>query len=134
MAGVLLELWRQPLRFDPDRESLRSFVLAQAHARAVRVVRTARRADAASTVTATATARSAAGESPVAPSGDEHAASLLSCLPRPERRVLALAYLDGYSCAELAALLDQPAAAVARRMRDALVGLAPHSTQKEPQC
>ncbi len=36
---IFLRLWRQPDRFDPDRGSLRSFLLAQAHGRAVDAVR-----------------------------------------------------------------------------------------------
>ncbi|HEY1456590.1 MAG TPA: sigma-70 family RNA polymerase sigma factor, partial [Candidatus Dormibacteraeota bacterium] len=32
---VFLRLWREPDRFDPGRGSLRSFLLAQAHGRAV---------------------------------------------------------------------------------------------------
>ena len=36
---VLLKLWSQPDRFDPDRGSLRSFLLTQTHSRAVDIVR-----------------------------------------------------------------------------------------------
>ena len=36
---VFLRLWREPDRFDPDPGSLRSFLLAQAHGRAVDAVR-----------------------------------------------------------------------------------------------
>src|ERR1700680_5330908 len=36
---VFLRLWNQPDRFDPARGSLRSFLLAQAHGRAVDAVR-----------------------------------------------------------------------------------------------
>lgn len=36
---VFLRLWNQPDRFDPARGSLRSFLLAQAHSRAVDVLR-----------------------------------------------------------------------------------------------
>src|SRR6202161_2524433 len=36
---VFLRLWNQPDRFDPTRGSLRSFLLAQSHARAVDAIR-----------------------------------------------------------------------------------------------
>src|ERR1700726_179172 len=36
---VFLRLWNQPDRFDPARGSLRSFLLAQSHGKAVDVVR-----------------------------------------------------------------------------------------------
>src|SRR5476649_1453847 len=36
---VFLRLWNQPDRFDPTRGTLRSFLLAQSHARAVDAIR-----------------------------------------------------------------------------------------------
>lgn len=36
---VFIRLWNEPDRFDPDRGSLRSFVLAQTHGRAVDMIR-----------------------------------------------------------------------------------------------
>jgi RNA polymerase sigma-70 factor (ECF subfamily) len=36
---VFLRLWNQPDRFDPNRGTLRSFLLAQSHARAVDAIR-----------------------------------------------------------------------------------------------
>src|ERR1700677_43413 len=36
---IFLRLWNQPERFDPARGTLRSFLLTQAHARAVDVIR-----------------------------------------------------------------------------------------------
>src|SRR5580658_6521310 len=36
---VFLRLWNQPERYDPDRGSIRSFLLAQTHGRAIDLLR-----------------------------------------------------------------------------------------------
>ena len=41
---VFLRLWNQPDRFDPGRGTLRSFLLAQSHARAVDAIRSLKHA------------------------------------------------------------------------------------------
>ena len=56
---VFLRLWNQPDRFDPSRGSLRSFLLAQSHGRAVDAVRSSTRGDSARTATPGRTAEAA---------------------------------------------------------------------------
>jgi len=119
---VFLRLWRHPERFDPTRGSLRSFLLTQAHARAVDAIRTlnARRRR---------------------EQGDAHAKAgveydifheywemvrcdyidrALEVIPSDERRAIELAYFDGHTYVEVAQLLDQPEGTIKSRIRNGM--------------
>lgn len=115
VAEVLMELWCQPQRFGPDAYSLRASLLGRAHARAAAVARAGR---------GDAVARP--GERLVDHHGDDHAAQVLSGLPEAEQAVIALAYLGGYSCRQIAEALEEPEPVVAARMRSGLRRLAQH--------
>ena len=119
---VFLRLWNQPDRFDPARGSLRSFLLAQAHARAVDAVRSSssRRAREARDAVRTA-------ESPYDMQREvwdlavaDQVSSALGELPEEERRAIELAYFDGHTYREVAQLLDQPEGTVKSRIRNGM--------------
>jgi RNA polymerase sigma-70 factor, ECF subfamily len=127
---VFLRLWREPDRFDPERGSLRSFLLAQAHGRAVDAVRSSssRRArearDAARTARAGYDMEHEAWDLALA----DQVASALGELSEDERRAIELAYFEGRTYREVARVLEQPEGTVKsrirsgmRRLRDALV-------------
>jgi RNA polymerase sigma-70 factor, ECF subfamily len=127
---VFLRLWRHPDRFDSARGSLRSFLLTQAHARAVDTIRTlnARR---------------------LREQGDAHLLGgiehdifhaywemkrfdyverALEEIPAEERVAIELAYFDEHTYIEVAEILNQPEGTIKsrirngmRRMREALV-------------
>jgi len=118
---VLLELWRQPSTFDPDRGSLRSFLLSRAHARAADLARASRRSGVSPWYPETACRDDAGVETSTGV--DAHAAQLLSDLTDDEREAILLAYLDGHSYPEIAAVLDQPSPHVARVIRTGLEDL-----------
>lgn len=123
---VLMDLWRQPGRFDPDRSTMRAFLLRQAHASAVEVVRAGGPRAGTGTTSGAAGKRSGSRTLDLAAlagrTGD-HAWALLSCLPDDERDAVALAYSCGYSSRDLSGLLDEPEATVNARMRSGLTGL-----------
>jgi RNA polymerase sigma-70 factor (ECF subfamily) len=127
---VFLRLWREPDRFDPERGSLRSFLLAQAHGRAVDAVRSSssRRAretrDAARTARAQYDMQHEAWDLALA----DQVTRAMGELSDDERRAIELAYFDGRTYREVARELEQPEGTVKsrirsglRRLRDALV-------------
>ncbi len=129
VRDVMVALWRDPEAFDAGRSSLRGFLLAQAHARAVEAVRT----DAAGRSRTSARVDRGAGVDRAALAGHvgEHAWSVLSALPEHECNAIALAYFCGYSCAELADLVGQPRQIATGQVRSGLVGLGARSSQPD---
>ncbi len=119
---VFLRLWNQPDRFDPNRGSLRSFLLAQAHARAVDAVRSlnARRLrevkDAQRTATAAYDMQHEVWDLALA----DQVAAALGGLPEEERRAIEMAYYDGRTYVEVADLLGQPEGTVKSRIRNGM--------------
>ncbi|MGD1012955.1 MAG: sigma-70 family RNA polymerase sigma factor [Acidimicrobiales bacterium] len=119
---VFLRLWNQPDRFDPSRGSLRSFLLAQSHARAVDAIRSLNARRAREIKDASKTARSAydmqheAWDLSIA----DQVARALEALPEEERRVIQMAYFEGHTYVEVAALLDQPEGTVKSRIRSGM--------------
>ena len=119
---VFLRLWHQPERFDPDRGSLRSWLLSQAHGRSVDLLRadSARRdredKDARRTAEAGYDLEREVWDLAVA----EHVQAALKGLPEDERRAIELAYFAGHSYREVAQLLAQPEGTVKSRIRTGL--------------
>jgi RNA polymerase sigma-70 factor (ECF subfamily) len=119
---VFLRLWNQPDRFDPARGSLRSFLLAQTHGRAVDAVRSSssrrlREArDAMRTARGTYDLQHQAWDLAVA----DQVAQAMGTLPEEERRAIELAYFDGHTYREVATLLDQPEGTVKSRIRNGM--------------
>ncbi len=119
---IFLRLWNQPDRFDPSRGSLRSFLLAQSHARAVDSVRPLNSRRRGESVDAGSTA--AAAYDLVHEVWDlslaDQVSGAMSELPKEERRVIELAYFEGYSYLEVAQLLSQPEGTVKSRIRNGM--------------
>lgn len=124
---IFVDLWGRPERFDPERGKLRSWLVAQAHARAVDVVRS-------ETARQRRQERVARLAPTPPPSGDVEAASLLASLTDHVRRALdrltaddrdaiVLAYFGGHSYRETAALLGAPEGTVKSRIRRGLESL-----------
>jgi RNA polymerase sigma-70 factor (ECF subfamily) len=119
---VFLRLWNDADRFDPERGSLRSWLLAQSHGRAVDLLRSesARRG------------REEREHRSRAESGydlehevwdlavAEQVREALDALPVDERRAIELAYFKGLTYREVAVALDQPEGTVKSRIRAGL--------------
>ncbi len=117
---VFVRLWEQPDRFDAERGTLRSFLLAITHSRAVERVRaedSIRRR------------HESAQRQPVVPVNDDPARSLvvrdvqdavrraLAELPDDQRRAIEMAYYEGLSYRDVAAALSEPEGTVKYRIR-----------------
>jgi RNA polymerase sigma-70 factor (ECF subfamily) len=119
---VFLRLWREPDRFDPERGSLRSFLLAETHGRAVDAVRSSssRRArearEAARTARAEYDMQHEAWDLALA----DQVARAMGELSDDERRAIELAYFDGRTYREVARVLEQPEGTVKSRIRSGL--------------
>ncbi|MCC5951783.1 MAG: sigma-70 family RNA polymerase sigma factor [Acidimicrobiia bacterium] len=116
---VFLSLWRHPERFDPQRGSLRTFLLTTCHRRAVDVIRAeeARRnrelREQLQAPVPTVELEQAFADAAVA----ELVRHALGQLPVEERRAIELAYWGGHTYQEVARLLEQPEGTVKSRIR-----------------
>ena len=119
---VFVRLWNAPDRFDPERGTLRSFLLAQAHGRAVDQLRSesARRRreerEARETANKGYDVEHEVGDILLA----EQLRSALGTLPEPERRPIELAYFGGHTYREVASMLGEPEGTVKSRIRSGL--------------
>jgi RNA polymerase sigma-70 factor, ECF subfamily len=123
LQEVFLRLWRNPERFDSQRGALRSFLLMDANARAIELVRR----DAARRGREQKTIRLADP-----PRGDdiggelwdlvvaEHLREALDALTPMEREAIELAYYGGHTYREVATILEQPEGTVKSRIRTGL--------------
>ena len=119
---VFLRLWNQPDRFDPTRGTLRSFLLAQAHGRAVDAIRSlnSRRLREAKDAQRTATAEYDVSHEAWDLSLADKVSVALADLPADERRAIELAYFDGRTYVEVAELLDTPEGTIKSRIRNGM--------------
>lgn len=123
---IFLRLWNEPQRFDPERGSLRSFLLREAHSRSIERVRSeeARRQR---------ESRSEFRDRPVtldieddvlkSLTSDE-VRNALSQLPEGERSAIVLAYYGGHSYREVANVLGAPEGTIKSRIRSGLLKLS----------
>ncbi len=123
---VLVEVWQQAPRFDPERGSAKTWILTMAHRRAIDRVRS---------VQASRDRDEFVGHRDRSREFDEVADRVetnleheqvrrsLEALTDLQREAVELAYYGGYTYREVAELLDTPLGTVKTRMRDGLIRL-----------
>lgn len=123
---VMVELWRQATRFDPEKGSVKGYVLTMAHRRAVDRVRSAQ---------ASTDRELRVGQASQDREYDEVAEAVenrlevqqvrraLRVLTELQREAVQLAYYGGYTHREVSELLGVPLGTVKTRLRDGLIRL-----------
>jgi RNA polymerase sigma-70 factor (ECF subfamily) len=129
---VFLDLWKNPEKFDAQRGTLRSFLLARTHGKSVDFVRSevARRKREERTSRETATAGYDIDHEvwDMAVAGQVQEA--LVALPDELRHPIELAYFGGHTYREVAVMLEQPEGTVKSRIRSGLVKLRANLTER----
>jgi RNA polymerase sigma-70 factor (ECF subfamily) len=119
---IFVRLWNEPERFDSERGSLRSFLLAQTHGRAVDLLRSdsARRnredRDARAAAEAGYDLEREVWDMAVA----DRVREAVGTLPQDERRAIELAYFGGRTYREVATELGTPEGTIKSRIRAGL--------------
>lgn len=119
---VFLRLWNNPDRFDPDRGSLRSYLLAQCHGRSVDLIRSesSRRRREEKELTLAAEAGYDLEHEVWDMAVTDRVKATLQTLPEGEREAILLAYFGGHTYREVADLLGTPEGTVKSRIRSGL--------------
>ena len=122
---VFLRLWERSSRFDAERGSLRSFLLAVTHGRALDVLRsdTARVARERRDALRTIPPETGVEAQVVALTVADAVRQALAQLPEHDRNAVELAYMGGHSYRTVARMLNEPEGTVKSRIRRGLAKL-----------
>jgi RNA polymerase sigma-70 factor (ECF subfamily) len=116
---VFLDLWQHPEKFDAQRGTLRSFLLARTHGKSVDLIRaeTSRRRREDRTTRETATAGYDLEHQVWDMAVAEQVKDALVALPDELRQPIQLAYFGGHTYREVAEMLGAPEGTVKSRIR-----------------
>jgi RNA polymerase sigma-70 factor (ECF subfamily) len=119
---VFLDLWKHPEKFDAQRGTLRSFLLARTHGKSVDFVRSevARRKREERTSRETATAGYDIDHEVWDMAVADQVKEALGALPPELRQPIELAYFGGHTYREVAEMLQQPEGTIKSRIRSGL--------------
>jgi RNA polymerase sigma-70 factor (ECF subfamily) len=122
---VFVRAWNAPERYDAERGSLRSFLLAQVHGRSVDLLRAenARRAREQREALRSPRVDDDLEREVLDLAEAETVRQALSTLSEGERAAIELAYFGGKTYKEVAVLLEQPEGTVKSRIRSGLLRL-----------
>lgn len=119
---VFLRLWRMPERFDPERGTLRTFLLSETHSRSIDLIRSesSRRNREERELRLAAEAGYDVEHEVVDLVVAEKVRLALRTLDEADRLPILLAYFGGYTYREVADLLDVPEGTTKSRIRSGL--------------
>ncbi len=119
---VFLRLWHEPGRYDPERGSLRTFLLSQVHSRAVDMLRsdTARRQREVRDARSTASGQYDVEHEFLDIAVAEGVRDALGVLQPGERSAIELAYFGGHTYREVAVILGEPEGTIKSRIRSGM--------------
>jgi RNA polymerase sigma-70 factor, ECF subfamily len=119
---IFLGLWSNPQRYDPERGSLRSFLLTQTHGRAVDLIRSesSRRVREEREARLTAEAGYDIDHEVWDLTVAQQLREVVAALPIPEREAIELAYFGGHTYREVATILAEPEGTIKGRIRTGL--------------
>lgn len=124
---VFVRLWNAPERYDAQRGSLRSFLLAQVHGRSVDVLRSdrsrRRREERDARFLRSATRNDELEQEIIDLAQADAVRSALATLSDGERDAIELAYFGGHSYRDVALQLELPEGTVKSRIRTGLLRL-----------
>jgi RNA polymerase sigma-70 factor (ECF subfamily) len=118
---AFLSIWRSRLRYQPERGSVRTWVLGIVHNRAIDALRRSlvheRRRTSAEGIEERQEAPERTDVEVARREEARHVQSALDTLPEDQRRTIELAYFGGFSHSQIADMLDTPIGTVKGRMR-----------------
>ena len=118
---AFLSIWRSKMRYQPDRGSVRTWILGIVHHRAIDVLRRNlvhdRRRGSAEGIDERFEADERTDVEVARREEARHIKAALETLPRDQSRVIELAYFGGFSHSRIAEMLDAPIGTVKGRMR-----------------
>jgi RNA polymerase sigma-70 factor (ECF subfamily) len=123
---IFLNIWLKSGSFKPDRGQPKTWIMSVAHHRVIDLIRSRRRTTAITVATNSEDLeRIPAANLPIDEQVErklerERIQKSLATLPEAQREVIRMAYFDGYSQSEIAALLNQPLGTVKTRVRLAM--------------
>ncbi len=122
LQEVILRLWNTPERFDPERGSLRSFLLAQIHGRSVDLLRseTSRRRREEREARESTDFGDDIERQVIDLTVSEKVKEVVAGLPPDERQAIELAYFGGHTYRQVAVMLEAPEGTVKSRIRSGL--------------